>query len=127
MTVVAEAADIQVLKIVDNSVPIEGDFINYTISVTNQGPRDATNLKILDQLPSGITFQSANPSVGTFNNSTGIWDIGTFVNGASASLVINAQVDQNTEGSTIANTATVQSVDQNDTNISNNSSTVNIT
>ncbi|HAH51037.1 MAG TPA: hypothetical protein DCL80_07145, partial [Balneola sp.] len=101
ITVVAEAADIQVLKIVDNSVPIEGDFINYTISVTNQGPRDATNLKILDQLPSGITFQSANPSVGTFNNSTGIWDIGTFVNGASASLVINAQVDQNTEGSTI--------------------------
>ncbi|MAO77698.1 MAG: hypothetical protein CL665_07595 [Balneola sp.] len=127
ITVVAEAADIQVLKIVDNSVPIEGDFINYTISVTNQGPRDATNLKILDQLPSGITFQSANPSVGTFNNSTGIWDIGTFVNGASASLVINAQVDQNTEGSTIANTATIQSVDQNDTNISNNSSTVNIT
>lgn len=127
ITVVAEAADIQVLKIVDNSVPIEGDFINYTISVTNQGPRDATNLKILDQLPSGITFQSANPSVGTYNNSTGIWDIGTFVNGASASLVINAQVDQNTEGSTISNTATVQSLDQNDTNISNNSSTVNIT
>lgn len=127
ITVVAEASDIEVLKIVDNSVPIEGDFVNYTISVTNLGPRDATNLKILDQLPSGLVFQSANPSVGTYNNSTGIWDIGTFVNGASASLVINVQIDQNTEGSTIANTATVQSLDQNDTNISNNSSTVNIT
>ncbi len=127
ITVVAEASDIQVLKIVDNSVPIEGDFINYTISVTNQGPRDASNLKIIDQLPSGVIFQSANPSVGTYNNSTGIWDIGTFVNGASASLVINVRVDQNTEGSTIANTAAVQTLDQNDPNNSNNSSTVNIT
>ncbi|MEQ9091719.1 MAG: SwmB domain-containing protein [Balneola sp.] len=127
ITVVSEASDIQVLKIVDNSVPIEGDFINYTISVTNQGPRDASNLKIIDQLPSGVIFQSANPSVGTYNNSTGIWDIGTFVNGASASLVINVRVDQNTEGSTIANTAAVQTLDQNDPNNSNNSSTVNIT
>lgn len=127
ITVVAESSDIKVLKIVDNSVPVEGDFINYTVSVTNQGPRNATNLKIIDQLPSGVTFQSANPSVGIYNNTTGIWDIGTFVNGASASLVINVRVDQNTEGNTIANTAAVQTVDQNDPNSANNSSTASVT
>ncbi len=127
ITVVAESADIQIAKIVDNAVPIEGDFINYTISVTNQGPKNATNLKIIDQLPSGVTFQSANPSVGTYTNSTGIWNIGTFVNGASGSLVINARVDQNTEGNTISNTAALQSLTQNDPNTANNSSTASIT
>ncbi len=127
ITVVQPQADIQVTKIVDNQVPIEGDFVTYTVSVTNNGPRDATNLRIIDQLPNGITFQSSNPSVGVYNSSTGIWDIGTFVNGATASLVLNVRVDSGTEGSTINNTASVNNSDQPDPNVNNNSATASFT
>ncbi len=127
ITVVQPQADIQVSKIVDNQVPIEGDFLTYTVSVTNNGPRNATNFKVIDQLPSGVTLQSSNPSVGTYNSSTGVWNIGTFVNGATASLIINVRVDSGTEGSTIENTASVSSLDQIDPNSNNNSATASLT
>lgn len=127
ITVVQPQADIQITKIVNNQVPVEGDFVTYTVSITNNGPRNATNLKIIDQLPNGVTLQSSNPSVGAYNSSTGIWDIGTFINGASASLVLNVRIDSGTEGSTIANTASLNTIDQTDPNSNNNSSTASLT
>lgn len=127
ITIVPESADIGISKIVDDSSPIEGQGIVFTVIVTNNGPKNATNLKIIDQLPTGLTFVSSTPSVGTYNNTTGIWDIGTLANTAQATLVINASVNGGTEGSTITNAADVNSVDQTDPQTNNNTGSVDIT
>lgn len=127
ITIVPESADIGISKIVDDSSPIEGQNIIFTIIVDNNGPKPATNLSIIDQIPTGLTYVSSTPSVGTYNDATGIWTIGTLANTAQATLVINTQVDVGTEGSTITNAADVQAVDQTDPNTSNNTGSVDIT
>ncbi|MFA5667606.1 MAG: DUF2341 domain-containing protein [Balneolaceae bacterium] len=127
ITVIPEAADIAVTAIASNSNPIEGEYMSFTVSVTNNGPKDATNLKILNQIPSGILFQNSTASVGTYTSSTGVWDIGNLANGTSASLTLNVQINANTEGNTINNTAALSSMDQADNNTANNTSTAPIT
>ncbi|MBO6792303.1 MAG: DUF2341 domain-containing protein [Balneolaceae bacterium] len=126
ITVVPESADIAVSKIVDDSTPIEGQSITFTIIATNNGPKSATNLNIIDQIPSGLLYVSSNPSVGSYNSSTGIWTIGTLANGAQATLVLNVQVDGGTQGNFITNSADVNSVDQNDPTPGNNTASAQI-
>ena len=127
ITVVPESADIAITKIASNSNPIEGEFMSFTVSVTNNGPKAATNLTIIDQLPTGISYQDSLPSVGSYNPTTGIWDIGTLANGASASLILNVRVDGNTQGNTINNTAALDGMDQTDSDSQNNTATASIT
>ena len=66
-----------------------------------------------DAIPPGLTFLNASPSQGTYNDLTGIWDIGNVSNGNNASLSILTQVNAAT---TIINTAEVASADQFDPN-----------
>ncbi len=114
-----QGADIAVVKTVDDSEPNVGDNVNFTINVSNAGPNDATNLDILDLLPNGYSFVSANPSKGTYNNTTGIWNIGTLSGGGSESLVVRAEVLNTGD---YDNTASVNAVDQLDPTDTNNSS-----
>lgn len=126
ITVVPESADIAISKIVDDATAIEAQDLVFTVIVTNNGPKSATNLKIQDQIPSGLTYVSSTPSVGSYTVGTGIWDIGTLGNGAQATLVLNATVNPNTEGSTITNTANLSSMDQIDPNATNNTGSVDV-
>ncbi len=126
ITVVPESADIGISKIVDDNTPLEGQAITFTVIVTNNGPKNATNLEVIDQIPAGLNYVSSSASIGSYNNSTGIWDIGTLNNGAQATLVINANVAPNTEGSTITNTANLNSMDQIDPVTSNNTGSVQV-
>lgn len=58
--------DLQFTKSVNDNNVDEGQLITYTISVTNNGPGNATTLQILDNLPPGLTLQSlGTPSHGT--------------------------------------------------------------
>jgi uncharacterized repeat protein (TIGR01451 family)/uncharacterized repeat protein (TIGR02059 family) len=126
ITVVPESADIAISKIVDDATAIEGQSLVFTVIVNNNGPKTATSLELLDQIPSGLTYVSSTPSVGTYTVGTGIWDIGSLANGAQATLVINATVNGNTEGSTITNTANLNSMDQIDPNATNNTGSVDV-
>lgn len=85
-------ANLSVTKQVDNMSPIVGNEVTFTIAVANAGPNNATGVNVTDLLPSGYTFVSATPSVGSYNSTTGIWTIGNFANGASANLVVKAIV-----------------------------------
>lgn len=59
ITVVDREADLALTKI-DSLDPITaGKNLTYTLTITNNGPSDATGVKITDHLTSGVTFISA--------------------------------------------------------------------
>jgi choice-of-anchor A domain-containing protein/uncharacterized repeat protein (TIGR01451 family)/TQXA domain-containing protein len=94
VTVVCDLkADLKIEKSVDNTAPKNDDVITYTVKVTNLGPNAAKNAEATDLLPSGLVYQSASPSQGTYSNTTGIWSIGNMANGAVATLTISVKVN----------------------------------
>ncbi|WP_169745657.1 beta strand repeat-containing protein [Sulfurovum lithotrophicum] len=107
-------ADLRTTKVVDKVSPNVGDTVTYTLTVTNNGPAEATNVSLTDQLPTGITYASNTPSQGTYNSGTGIWTIGTLANGASANLTLSGTVDSGTSLLTITNFTTSATGDQAD-------------
>jgi len=116
-----QRADLAVTKVVDDPTPVEGATITYTVTVTNNGPGEATHVEVRDILPAGTTYFSDNHSPGSYDNGTGFWTVGTLADGVSATLEIVATVDSGTGGSTITNTASVTAVDQADPDPANDS------
>ena len=85
-------ADLSVTKTVNDPTPNVGETIAYTITLTDNGPSNATNVTLQDVLPAGLTFVSANPGQGAYDPATGIWTVGSVANGSSAVLTIQATV-----------------------------------
>jgi len=106
------SADLSLTKTVDNSSPHVGDNVIFTITVTNNGPSNATGVVVGDLLPAGLTYVSDNGGA-AYNDSTGNWTIGNLNNGVSVSLKITATVVQ---AGSITNTAEVTDSDQADPN-----------
>jgi uncharacterized repeat protein (TIGR01451 family) len=118
----ADSCDLQVTKVVDNEVPVEGSQIVYTVKVLNKGPDQATGVTLEDVLPSGVTYVFHAATGGTtYDDGTGVWDVGTLDVNEEETLNITMQVDIGTSGDVITNTASVDSLDQVDPVSSNNS------
>jgi uncharacterized repeat protein (TIGR01451 family) len=107
-TVVVPTTPVTVVlsKTTSNILPKVGQQFHYTVTATNNGPSTATGVHVTDKLPAGLTFNSYTASQGTYNSGTGIWNIGTLVNGASAVLSLFVTPAVSTAGTTITNTAT---------------------
>ncbi|MCP3978221.1 MAG: DUF11 domain-containing protein, partial [bacterium] len=126
-------ADLDVTKIVDDATPDESGTIQYTITVANNGPAQATNVALTDLLPAGLTLvddgglTSPLPSQGSFNTGTGLWTVGTIDDGANATLALRATVDVGTSGDTLTNATSGLTADQTDTVPGNNVGTVDVT
>ncbi|TWT83493.1 Translocon-associated protein beta (TRAPB) [Planctomycetes bacterium CA13] len=87
-----ETADLELTKTVDNAEPTVGQNVTFTISVNNRGPNTATGVQVTDLLPVGFTFASSNPSQGTYDAGTGIWNLGSIANLGTATLSLVATV-----------------------------------
>ena len=120
------SADLALAKIVDDAAPREGNTVNYTVTVTNTGPGPATVVQVMDLLPAGVTFVSALPGQGTYDSNSGDWFVGNLSAGSSVNLLLEADVDAGTAGSTITNTASIEFLSQVDSNSGNDIATVNI-
>ncbi len=120
------SADLRVEKSVDNPTPVVGSKVQYTITVTNQGPNTASNIKVSDLLPEGLTYQSHTAGQGTYTTGNGQWSVGSLTNQASTTLKITAAVSANQPGKTIVNTASLLSSDSQDLNDTNNSQSAEI-
>ena len=118
VVVVGGVADLQTVKVRTSSTaePGVGDTVTYTITVTNNGGNDATNVSLTDLIPAGLTATAANGTVtaGSYAAGSGLWTIPTLANGASATLTIEGTVNAGTEGTTITNVTTAATSDQND-------------
>ncbi|WP_051947236.1 gliding motility-associated C-terminal domain-containing protein [Muricauda sp. MAR_2010_75] len=95
ITVAPQQADLSLTKTIvgGNTNPYVGEEISFEIFVTNDGPDNATNVRVVDQLQSGYSFVSYTATAGTYNAGTAFWDIGTLANGASETLTINVTVN----------------------------------
>ncbi len=104
-------ADLELSKTVSSSSPAQNDIVTFTITLSNRGPADATNVVVRDVLPAGLVYLDAAPSQGYYDTQTGFWGLGTLPNNASVVLKIRVQVlIQNM----IENIAQVIAVDQHD-------------
>ena len=107
-TAIAPQADIEITKTTGTSSATPGGTVIYTITVTNNGPSPATGVIVTDDLPAGLTLNSATPSQGTCNASDPVsCNLGTILSGASATITLSTTVTA-TSG-TISNTASVTS------------------
>jgi uncharacterized repeat protein (TIGR01451 family) len=119
-TVVGAVADISVTKTVDDATVAEGDEVTFTLTVTNNGPSDATGVVVTDTLPDGLTFVSSDGScTGT---TTITCTIGDLAAGATATIHIVAET---TESGTFTNGVEVVS-ETPDPDLSNNSDEVDV-
>ena len=87
------AADLKVTKAVNDTNPDYGKSITWTITVKNNGPDRATNVKVIDVLPDSLIWQS-DSGRGKYNHETGLWNVGEIANGASATLKIVCKVNR---------------------------------
>ncbi len=92
VSVIPRVIDLSLTKTVDDARPNVGQDVTFTIIVRNDGPDGATGVRVLDQLPAGLTLKSATPAVGTYNNVSGIWHVGSLPAGGSTAMSIVATV-----------------------------------
>ncbi|MEX0359517.1 MAG: hypothetical protein AB3N10_00885, partial [Allomuricauda sp.] len=114
-----QVADLALTKSVDTTTPDVNDNVIFTLTVTNEGPSEATGIQVLDQLPSGFTYVSDDGG-GAYASGTGIWSIASLANGNSTIINITASV--NTSGDYI-NVAEVIAHDQLDQDSTPNNTT----
>ena len=115
-TSVVEEADLAITK-TDSPDPVTaGEPLTWTLTVTNNGPSDATNVVVTDTLPAGVTFDSADAGC-TEAGGTVTCTATNLAAGDSASFDVVVTVDPFTTG-TIQNAASV-TADQTDTDTTN--------
>ena len=116
----AVSADLSVSKS-DNPDPILiGTNVFYTLTVTNNGPDDATGVTVIDTLPpAGCIIKNVVPSQGTYTDVDNIitCSLGELANSATATITI--VIKRNAEGA-VTNNAAVSS-NEFDPNTSDNS------
>jgi uncharacterized repeat protein (TIGR01451 family)/fimbrial isopeptide formation D2 family protein len=118
--VVPLQTDLAVFKVISDPTPNVGDTIQFAIGAANFGPDDATDVRVTDVIPAGVTYVGVTPGVGT-NPSQGTvvynaltrtltWTIGTLNTSDFPILVIDVTVDAPAPAGippTVTNTATI--------------------
>lgn len=86
------SADLTLDKSVDNEFPDVGSNVTFSVTLTNEGPSDATGVVVSDVLPSGYTYIS-DDSGGTYSSVSGLWNVGSVAGGNNVILNVTAQVN----------------------------------
>lgn len=107
VTVAAPTADLSLSMIGQPDPVLSGNFVTYTLNVTNLGPATANIIALTNTMPPGVTFISASPAGYILNGrSVAYANLGNLGNGAQLTATIVVRPDV---GGTITNVATVAS------------------
>ncbi len=122
---VSTAADLAVTKAANASQVFVGQSVTFTITATNNGPANASNVVVDDLLPSGFTFMSAtlSSSTASYNQTDGKLTIGTLNSGNTVTMTLVGIVNPN---GTYTNTASI-TANQPDLVSGNNSASATVT
>jgi uncharacterized repeat protein (TIGR01451 family) len=121
-TDVTASADLSITK-TDSPDPVHiGQKLTYTITVTNNGPDQATGVTLQDDFPKTTGFGSVSSTQGSCSRSkTRVTCIlGTMASGSTATVTL---VVKPTQKGTITNTVTVSATSPADPNTANNTAT----
>ena len=123
LTVNGLDADLAIEKSASSDAVRVGDTITYTLEVSNTGPADAIGVTVVDTLPGLVTFVSA--STGCVE-AAGVVTCAVGDLAAEASTTLTIVVTANGEGVAV-NTAVVSSDFVSDPDLTNNTSSVDVT
>ncbi len=121
-------ADLGITKLADADPVAPATTLTYTLGVTNNGPSEATDVTVTDNLPNGVTFVSAAGSGWNCDEVVGtVTCTRDSLSGSESAPDINlgVVVDPSTVGQ-VENTATV-SANEEDNEQENNSRTISTT
>ncbi len=120
----ADGVDLTLNKTVDNTTPHVGQIITFTVTVNNQGPGNATGIEVQDIMPPEIAFITALANKGTYDEGSGVWEIGDLANGFQAGLTVQAEVLPSAAGAPVTNSAFITALDQPDPDSSNDADSI---
>jgi len=86
------SADVSLQTRVSNRTPNVGDEVEYTLTLTNDGPQDATGVEVTSRLPAGLAFVSATAGSLTLTDSLLRGNVGTIGAGGVTELRYKARV-----------------------------------
>ncbi|MFN8454391.1 MAG: DUF11 domain-containing protein [Anaerolineae bacterium] len=124
-TTITQNTDLSITKS-DSPDPVTaGANLTYNLSVTNNGPSNATGVTVQDTLPAGVTFQSFTSGAPCSHVSgTVTCNFGALAAGNQATVAIVVKVNDTTTGNLINNaTVTGNQVDPNSSNNSTSATT----
>ncbi len=128
-TEVDREADLSIDKAASSSTVVAGSNATFTLTVSNAGPSDASNVVVADTLPTGMTITGVNTTDGTCSG------IGTNLGcsilavaaGDTVTITVDVDIDSSVANNTIlTNTAQATSSDP-DPDPSNNEDSVDVT
>ena len=122
---VGEAADLLLTKDDGGATSAPGGSIAWTLSVTNNGPSDATDVSVSDPYPAGLTYVSASGVGWSCSDAAGTLTCTrpSLANGATATIALVLNVPAGYAGpNPVVNTARVSSTTP-DPNPNNNTGT----
>ncbi len=91
------SSDLSITK-TDSPDPVNaGETLTYTITVTNNGPNNADNVTVTDNLPSDVSYQS-DTCGGSVSGQTWTWNVGSLNSGDSQTCQITVQVSSSASG-----------------------------
>ena len=112
-------ADLSVDKIASDQTPDIGEVISFSILVTNEGPLGATNVEIMDEIPSGYDMITLTDGIGVYNSSDHkiTWNIASIPATAGSNTVTLSYTARVLEASGVdayCNIAQITASDQDD-------------
>ena len=101
MLFVKSASDLSITKSVNATAVNYGDSVKWTLVISNNGPDNATDVKVSDVLPEGFSYLNSTLPKGTYSN--GVFDIGNLNVGERIVINIFSKVIATGEYTNIAN------------------------
>ena len=108
---IPQTADLTLDKTVEPMSVMPGESVMYTLTVTNLGPSTATMVEVVDQLPSGLIWDSDDCGAGPPVSERLTWSVGSLAINASAVCRISATVSPTAPGASLLNSATASSAE----------------
>jgi len=126
---VAQQADVAITKGMTPAPAAAGGTVTSVLTVTNNGPTDATNVVVTDPVQAGLTWSGVTASNGASCTATAgspfSCNVGTISDGDSVEVTLTATTDAASTATQLTNTATV-SADQFDDELNNNAASATI-
>jgi uncharacterized repeat protein (TIGR01451 family) len=99
---------------VDKSTVNVGDPVTFTVTLSNTGSTNYSNVNLVVPLPAGLQYVS-HTGQGTYNSGNGTWNVGNLKSGVTKQLTITVQAQDTLQDQLVELVASLLNNDQNET------------